>query len=218
MVEVPTKLTRQAEGTAPGVRAAEWRAFRADHDRFFRQSKRDLRREGEKIEARQSRVWSVHHPEQPMIAYPVHRSRYRPHRPFRGPLVRHDVSARVSPRPTCSYGYQTAKRKLSFPRDFLDSFYTFLILGLILGARLGYVLFYNLSFYIDASARCVRRLAGRHVLSRRSHRERSRRHLVLPPLQGRSLAYGGPGGGYSADRAGPGQARAISSTASCTAG
>lgn len=45
--------------------------------------------------------------------------------------------------------YQAATRKLSFPPDFLESFYTFLIFGLIIGARLGYVLFYNLSFYRD---------------------------------------------------------------------
>lgn len=45
--------------------------------------------------------------------------------------------------------YQIKKKNLAFSRDFLDSFYTFLIFGLIIGARLGYVIFYNLSFYIN---------------------------------------------------------------------
>ncbi len=34
-----------------------------------------------------------------------------------------------------------------FPEAFLDSLYTYLVLGLILGARLGYVLFYDLASY-----------------------------------------------------------------------
>ncbi|OGW35694.1 MAG: prolipoprotein diacylglyceryl transferase [Nitrospirae bacterium GWD2_57_9] len=37
------------------------------------------------------------------------------------------------------------KRNLPLSREFLDTFYAFLLLGLILGARLGYVLFYDLS-------------------------------------------------------------------------
>jgi phosphatidylglycerol:prolipoprotein diacylglycerol transferase len=45
--------------------------------------------------------------------------------------------------------FQAARRNLSLPPDFLETFYTYLIFGLIIGARLGYVLFYNLSFYID---------------------------------------------------------------------
>lgn len=44
--------------------------------------------------------------------------------------------------------HQIKKKGLPLTREFLDSFYTFLILGLIIGARLGYVIFYNLSFYI----------------------------------------------------------------------
>ncbi len=45
--------------------------------------------------------------------------------------------------------YQIVKKKLPFSTEFLDSFYTCLVLGLIIGARLGYVLFYNLSFYLS---------------------------------------------------------------------
>ena len=45
--------------------------------------------------------------------------------------------------------YQIKKKDLDLSRDFLDSLYTFIVLGLIVGARLGYVLFYNLSFYVQ---------------------------------------------------------------------
>ncbi len=44
--------------------------------------------------------------------------------------------------------HQIKKKGLDLGRDFLDSLYTFIVLGLIIGARLGYVLFYNLSFYV----------------------------------------------------------------------
>jgi phosphatidylglycerol:prolipoprotein diacylglycerol transferase len=45
--------------------------------------------------------------------------------------------------------HQVKKKNLALTRDFLDTFYTFLVLGLIIGARLGYVIFYNFSFYIE---------------------------------------------------------------------
>lgn len=44
--------------------------------------------------------------------------------------------------------YQIKQKSLDLGRDFLDSLYAFIVLGLIIGARLGYVLFYNLSFYV----------------------------------------------------------------------
>jgi len=46
-------------------------------------------------------------------------------------------------------GYQIKKKGLSVSRDFLDSLYTFIMIGLVAGARLGYVIFYNLTFYLD---------------------------------------------------------------------
>jgi phosphatidylglycerol:prolipoprotein diacylglycerol transferase len=49
-----------------------------------------------------------------------------------------------------SYGlvaYQVRAKKIPLTREFLDSFFTVLILGLILGARLGYALFYNADYY-----------------------------------------------------------------------
>ncbi len=44
--------------------------------------------------------------------------------------------------------HQIRKKELDFTGDFLDSLYTFIILGLIIGARLGYVIFYNPVLYI----------------------------------------------------------------------
>ncbi|HOJ44225.1 MAG TPA: prolipoprotein diacylglyceryl transferase [Syntrophorhabdaceae bacterium] len=44
--------------------------------------------------------------------------------------------------------YQIKKKALDISRSFIDDLYFYLILGLIIGARFGYVLFYNLDFYI----------------------------------------------------------------------
>ena len=43
---------------------------------------------------------------------------------------------------------QVTKKHIPLDRDFIDSLYTFIVLGLIIGARLGYVLFYNLAAYL----------------------------------------------------------------------
>jgi len=45
-------------------------------------------------------------------------------------------------------GYQISKRKLGMGMKDIESLYSSLILGLVIGGRLGYVLFYNLSDYI----------------------------------------------------------------------
>jgi len=44
--------------------------------------------------------------------------------------------------------YQVQKKKISLSREDLESLYTHLILGLIIGARLGYVFFYNPGDYL----------------------------------------------------------------------
>ncbi|OPY68465.1 MAG: Prolipoprotein diacylglyceryl transferase [Syntrophorhabdus sp. PtaU1.Bin050] len=44
--------------------------------------------------------------------------------------------------------YQLKKKTWKIDRVQLDDLYFYLILGLIIGARLGYILFYNLSFYL----------------------------------------------------------------------
>jgi len=46
--------------------------------------------------------------------------------------------------------YQIRKKNLKVGRDFVDSLYSYLILGLLLGARLGYILFYDLSTYLNS--------------------------------------------------------------------
>lgn len=45
--------------------------------------------------------------------------------------------------------YQIKKKGFKLKKDFVEALYSYLILGLILGARLGYVIFYNLSYYIE---------------------------------------------------------------------
>ncbi len=44
--------------------------------------------------------------------------------------------------------YQLKRLRLGIGNEFLEGLYTYIILGLIIGARLGYVIFYNLSYYI----------------------------------------------------------------------
>src|SRR3989339_2193864 len=44
--------------------------------------------------------------------------------------------------------YQVEKKNIAVGMKEMDSLYSFLILGLIIGARLGYILFYNLADYI----------------------------------------------------------------------
>jgi phosphatidylglycerol:prolipoprotein diacylglycerol transferase len=43
--------------------------------------------------------------------------------------------------------HQIKKKKLPVSAEFLDSFYAWLVFGLIIGARLGYALIYNWSYY-----------------------------------------------------------------------
>ncbi len=45
---------------------------------------------------------------------------------------------------------QIKKKGLGFGQDFVDSLYSYLILGLLLGARLGYVIFYDLPAYVKS--------------------------------------------------------------------
>lgn len=45
--------------------------------------------------------------------------------------------------------YQIKKKSLNLSKGFVDSLYSYLILGLLIGARLGYVIFYNISYYIQ---------------------------------------------------------------------
>jgi phosphatidylglycerol:prolipoprotein diacylglycerol transferase len=45
--------------------------------------------------------------------------------------------------------YQIKKRGMAFGEEFVETLYTYLIVGLLLGARIGYVLFYNASYYLQ---------------------------------------------------------------------
>jgi len=45
--------------------------------------------------------------------------------------------------------YQIRKRGLELEADFVETLYSYLIVGLLLGARLGYVIFYNAAYYLN---------------------------------------------------------------------
>jgi phosphatidylglycerol:prolipoprotein diacylglycerol transferase len=45
--------------------------------------------------------------------------------------------------------HQIAKKKLRLGQDFVETLYSYLILGLLLGGRLGYVIFYNPGYYLE---------------------------------------------------------------------
>ena len=45
--------------------------------------------------------------------------------------------------------YQVKKRGFDLSGDFLDTLYTWIFLGLVIGARLGYVIFYDLATYLN---------------------------------------------------------------------
>ncbi len=45
--------------------------------------------------------------------------------------------------------HQVKKKALGITKAQIDDIYFYLVLGLLVGARLGYVLFYNLSFYLE---------------------------------------------------------------------
>jgi len=61
-------------------------------------------------------------------------------------LVKHQINkTRQGPG---DKGREDNETVTAFPKAFLDSLYTYLILGLVIGARLGYVLFYDLSSHM----------------------------------------------------------------------
>ena len=61
-----------------------------------------------------------------------------------------------------------------------DDLLTWMILGVILGGRLGYVLFYQPAYFAAHPGRDPRGLAGRHVVPRRPARRRRRHRRLLP--------------------------------------
>ena len=64
-------------------------------------------------------------------------------------------------------------------------------LGVVLGGRLGYILFYDLPTYLDQPLQVLQDLAGRHELPRRSARRRLRRVVVVAPAQAAFVRHGG---------------------------
>lgn len=50
---------------------------------------------------------------------------------------------------------QLNDKRLSLPHDYVESLFTWLILGLLLGARIGHILFYGFSFYLQNPAEMI---------------------------------------------------------------
>ena len=107
------------------------------------------------------------------------RSRAGPDRPARDPLVRarlyrrHPAAAgSTRARSSAPSGYGAARPPLTVV-DF-DDFILWVTLGIILGGRLGYVLFYNPALFRRAPAGNPAALEGRHVVPRRLPRLRAR--------------------------------------------
>ena len=99
----------------------------------------------------------------------------------------------------------------------VDDLIFFAMLGVILGGRIGYVLFYGMSFWAQRSLVPGQDLGGRHVLPRRPARGGARRSRCLPGAAAAASATSSisprrcrPSGCFSA-------ASATSSTASCGA-
>ena len=91
------------------------------------------------------------------------------------------------------------------------------VLGVVIGGRLGYVLFYKPGYYAGQSARDLRGVEGRHVVPRRPAR-RARRDGAVRATRGRPfLEVDRPDRALRADRARRRGASATSSTASCGA-
>ncbi|MBF0505401.1 MAG: prolipoprotein diacylglyceryl transferase [Nitrospirae bacterium] len=63
-------------------------------------------------------------------------------------LVRHQVKAGSETRKRVRRDREEEGVRSFKPAD-IDSLYSYIVLGLLLGARLGYVIFYNLSFYLE---------------------------------------------------------------------
>lgn len=45
--------------------------------------------------------------------------------------------------------YQIRKREIKLEDDFVETLYSYIIAGLLLGARIGYVIFYNAAYYLN---------------------------------------------------------------------
>ena len=89
----------------------------------------------------------------------------------------------------------------------LDDFILWVTIGIIVGGRTGYVLFYNLAFFIAAPGRDLRIVEGRHVVPWRLPRLRRRGDPVLPQEQLPILSLGDITTARRADRTVPRAAR-----------
>ena len=82
-------------------------------------------------------------------------------------------------------GWQIMRRRLQQPPKVLspakiDDFLLWAALGVILGGRLGYVLFYKPGFFLENPLQILTRVGGRHVVPRRPARRHRRRSWPSP--------------------------------------
>ena len=97
--------------------------------------------------------------------------------------------------------YQLTRQKaLLLTKEQLLDLYFYLILGLVFGARLGYILFYNLKDYLQQPLGAGGGLARRHVLSRRNGGSPAGRLVVLSKKKDFFIILGRPGCGYGPHR------------------
>ena len=118
--------------------------------------------------------------------------RYRPgadqHRAVRHPLVRAGLYRRHPARlaamraPSMRSRAAVGRAGAAELTDF-DDFILWVTLGVVLGGRIGYVLFYNPAYFLEHPARDPAALEGRHVVPRRLARLRRAGHAVRAPAQ-----------------------------------
>ena len=127
-------------------------------------------------------------------------------------------SACSSGSPRCACSTRRGTPSAAGRRREIEDLLFFGVLGVIIGGRLGYVLFYKPELLRRASARDLRRLEGRHVVPRRPARRARARCAVRRARASRPLPRGDrPHRAVRAARARRRGASATSSTASCGA-
>ena len=99
----------------------------------------------------------------PVLLFPAVRPGSRPGRAARHPLVRARLYRRTGPRLAAAAAAGAGRPAVATPLQ-ADDFLTWATLGVVLGGRLGYVLFYQPSHYLADPLRGLRGLAGRHEL------------------------------------------------------
>ena len=138
----------------------------------------------------------------------------------RDPLVRPDLPGRLRPVRLAGRAARAASRgspREGWMRRDVEDLLFYGVLGVVLGGRLGYVLFYKPRLLRRPPARDLRGLEGRHVLPRRAAGRARRDGAVRAAAQAPVPRGHRPDRALRAARPGVAGASATSSTASCGA-